>query len=262
MAVKLKSLGITVTENNLKDITTQRIIVDEVLRFENTLEKGLREVEKINKIDGKKAFNLYQSFGFPLELTIELFVEKGQIVDKGEFKKEFEKHKKLSRTASAGMFKGGLADDSKEATKLHTTAHLLHAALRKVLGEHIAQKGSNITAERLRFDFSHPQKLSTEELKKVEDLINEQVKKDLPVSFETTSLGEAIKQGALHFFGERYGKRVKVYTIGDPSTGSGFPFSMEICGGPHVERTGEIGRVRIDKQEKIGSGVVRLYLTA
>ena len=137
--------------------------------------------------------------------------------------------------------------------------HLLHAALRKVLGEHVSQKGSNITAERLRFDFSHSQKLTEEETKKVEDLVNEQIKKDLKVEFEEKTLDEAVKEGALHFFGERYGDRVKVYTIKDPSAGPGPPFSREVCGGPHVSHTGELGRVRILKQEKLGSGVVRIY---
>lgn len=239
---------------NKKSSDIKRVIQEEEERFWKTMGNGLREIEKMPKLDGKTAFFLYESYGFPIELTEEIANDRGQKIDKEEFVKEFEKHKELSRTASAGMFKGGLADDSKEVAKLHTATHLLHAALRKVLGEHITQKGSNITAERLRFDFSHPQKLSVEELKKVEDSINKQIKKDLPVFFETMSLGEAIKQGALHFFGERYGKEVKVYTIGS--------FSREICGGPHVERTGKIGRVKIIKQEKIGSGVVRLYSTA
>ena len=264
MAVKLKSLDMVVTENNMKELTTQRVIIDEVLKFENTLKKGLKEVEKINKIDGKRAFDLYQSYGFPLELTIELFAEKGQIVDKEEFRKEFEKHKELSRTASAGMFKGGLVDDSEKVTKLHTVTHLLHASLRKILGEGVRQKGSNITKERLRFDFSCDSKLSIEEMKKVEDMINRQIETDLPVSFETKNLKEALKEGALAFFTKKYGEEVKVYTIGPTShkaSRGALPFSREVCGGPHVKRTGEIGRVRIIKQEKIGSGVIRIYLT-
>ena len=236
------------------------IISNEEKKFDLTLARGLREIEKLFSLDGKSAFYLYESYGFPLELTEEIAKDRGQKIDKALFQKEFEKHKELSRTASAGMFKGGLADDSKEVVKLHTTTHLLHAALRKVLGESVAQKGSNITAERLRFDFSHPNKLSDEEVEKVEDMVNEEIKKDLPVSFEIKSLKEALKEGALAFFTEKYGKKVKVYKIG-PSTSSGSPFSMEICGGPHVERTGEIGHARIVKQEKIGSGVIRLYLT-
>jgi len=249
----IENFGESYPQLDKKSSDIKRVIQEEEERFWKTMGNGLREIEKIPKLDGKTAFFLYESYGFPVELTEEIAKDRGQKIDKGVFQKEFEKHKELSRTASVGMFKGGLVDDSEKVTKLHTATHLLHAALRKVLGEHIAQKGSNITAKRLRFDFSHPQKLSAEELKKVEDLINEQIKKDLQVSFETMSLEEAIKQGALHFFGERYGKKVKVYTIGN--------FSREVCGGPHVKRTGEIGRVRMIKQEKIGSGVTRIYLT-
>jgi len=247
-------------EKGLKTIL--EILANEEKKFNLTLARGLREIEKFSSLDGKNAFYLYESYGFPLELTEEIAKDRGQQIDKEVFQKEFEKHKELSRTASAGMFKGGLVDDSEKVTKLHTVTHLLHAALRKVLGEHVSQKGSNITAERLRFDFSHPQKLSVEELKKVEDLMNEQIKKDLPVSFEIKSLKEALKEGALAFFTEKYGKKVKVYTIGptshEASRGT-LPFSREICGGPHVDRTGKIGRVRMVKQEKIGSGVTRIY---
>jgi alanyl-tRNA synthetase len=228
-------------------------ISEEENKFNQTLEKGLREIEKLEKLDGKIAFFLYESYGFPLELTEEIAKERGQKINKKVFEEEFEKHKELSRTASAGMFKGGLADNSEEVTKLHTATHLLHAALRKVLGETVSQKGSNITAERLRFDFSHPQKLTDEELKKVENLINEQIEKKLPVSFETKTLDEAIKKGALHFFAEKYGKEVKVYSIDN--------FSKEVCGGPHVKNTSEVGHVRIIKQEKIGSGLIRIYAT-
>jgi alanyl-tRNA synthetase len=168
------------------------------------------------------------------------------------FETEFQKHKDLSRTTSAGIFRGGLASKSDKAiTSLHTATHLLHASLRKILGEHVSQKGSHITNERLRFDFSHPGKLSESEIGKVEDLINEQVRKDLPVTNETMALPAAIKKGALHFFADKYGEKVKVYSIGS--------FSKEICGGPHVTHTGEIGRVKIIKQEKIGSGIIRIY---
>jgi alanyl-tRNA synthetase len=229
------------------------LISEEESKFNLTLEKGLKEIEKIEKLDGKIAFYLYESYGFPLELTEEVAEERGQKINKKVFEKEFEKHKELSRTASAGMFKGGLADNSEEVTKLHTVTHLLHASLRKVLGENVFQKGSNITAERLRFDFSYPQKLTDEELKKVEDLINEQIEKKLEVKFKTMSLDEAIKEGALHFFAEKYGKEVKVYSVDS--------FSKEVCGGPHVKNTSEIGHVRIIKQEKVGSGIMRIYAT-
>ena len=257
-------------EKNKKEIL--KVLSDEEIRFQQTIERGLREIEKLEAIDAKTAFYLYESYGFPLELTEEIATEKGHKINKQVFEKEFEKHKELSRTASAGMFKGGLAEQSEETTKLHTATHLLHASLRKILGDHVQQKGSNITAERLRFDFSHPQKLTDDEVKKVEDLINEQIKKDLPVKVETKTLDEALKEGALAFFGEKYTERVSVYTIG-PSTGhstlrdepSGSDskrsewFSKEVCGGPHIKRTGEIGRVRIIKQEKIGSGLMRIY---
>jgi alanyl-tRNA synthetase len=230
----------------------------EATRFESALKRGLVELTKAVSdgvdIDGKFAFDLYQNNGFPLELTLEILGQNGikfTAEEKGEFESEFQKHKELSRTASAGIFHGGLAEASEETKKLHTVTHLLHAALREVLGEHVSQKGSHITAERLRFDFSHPQRLSDVEIKKVEDLINEKIKEGLPVSLKTETLPEAITEGALHFFGEKYGKEVKVYTIGS--------FSKEVCGGPHVDNTRELTRVRINKQEKIGSGVIRIY---
>lgn len=246
----------TVVEENLNT---------EATRFESALKRGLAKLTKAVSdgmdIDGKFAFDLFQNDGFPLELTMEILSQNGikfSTEEKNAFGSEFEKHKENSRSMSAGIFKGGLESKSDETiTKLHTATHLLHAGLRKILGEHVSQKGSHITSERLRFDFSHPQKLTTEESKDVEDLMNEQIKKDLPVSFETKSLTEAIAEGALHFFAEKYGKEVKVYTIGDPK---GDFFSKEICGGPHVTHTGLIEHVRIIKQEKIGSGIVRLYV--
>jgi alanyl-tRNA synthetase len=231
-------------------------IGSEADRFLSTLGKGIKYLEAQPSITTQIAFNSLATYGLPFEVTQEIASQRGDSLSREAFEKEFEKHRELSKTASAGMFKGGLADASEQVTKLHTATHLLHAALRKVLGEHVSQKGSNITAERLRFDFSHPEKLSDEEIKKVEDLINEQLNKDLPVSYETKTLDEAIKEGALHFFGERYGSEVKVYTIGDPK---GEWFSKEVCGGPHVLHTAEIGSVRILKQEKVGSGVVRIY---
>lgn len=231
----------------------------EAVRFESALKRGLANLTKAVSdgmvIDGKFAFDLYQNDGFPLELTMEILSQNGMNFTKEEkntFESEFEKHKENSRSMSSGIFKGGLGSKSDETiTKLHTTTHLLHAALRQVLGEHVSQKGSHITAERLRFDFNHPNKLTDEEIKNVEKLINEQIKKELPVTFKMESLPEAIAEGALHFFGEKYGKDVKVYSIGN--------FSKEVCGGPHVENTKTIGHVRIIKQEKIGSGIIRIY---
>ena len=188
-------------------------------------------------------------------------LQKGQQVDKNEFYSEFEKHKELSRTASAGMFKGGLSSIGETETKYHTATHLLHAALRKILGEHVVQHGSNITAERLRFDFAHNEKVIPEQLKEVEELVNQKIEEDLPVSFEEMGREEAEKTGAIHAFGEKYGQRVKVYTIGPTSheASRGAPFSREFCGGPHVTNTGEIGRVTITEEESAGSGVRRIY---
>lgn len=236
----------------------------EATKFESALKRGLAKLTKGvsggKNIDGKFAFDLYQTEGFPLELTLEILTQNGmQFSDneKNNFASEFEKHKENSRTTSAGMFKGGLESKSDETiTKLHTATHLLHASLRKVLGEHVSQKGSHITKERLRFDFSHQSKLTQEQIKEIENLINEQIKKDLPVSFEMKTLDEAITEGALHFFAERYGSEVKVYTIGDPKSDY---FSKEICGGPHVAHTGEVGNISIIKQESIGSGTIRIY---
>lgn len=228
-----------------------KVIDDELSRFALSLDKGLREVKKIDTIDGKKAFDLYQTYGFPVEITAELFSQKGQQIDLVQFKGEFDKHRELSRTASAGMFKGGLADHSEETTKLHTATHLLHQALHTVLGDHIAQKGSNITAERLRFDFSHGSRITPEEITQIEDLVNQQIQNDLPVSYQIMDKEEALKSGALAFFGERYADKVKVYSMGT--------FSKEICGGPHVERTGTLGKFKITKEESAGAGVRRMY---
>jgi alanyl-tRNA synthetase len=229
----------------------------EVDSFMRVLGKGVQLVTKDSKI---QPFDLYQTYGIPFEVAQEIFLNvRGKKLtekDREKFEKKLEKHQKLSRTASAGMFKGGLADSSKEVTRLHTTTHLLHASLRKVLGKHVQQKGSNITSERLRFDFTHPQKLTEDETKKVEDLVNEQIQKDLPVSFEAINLSEATKEGALAFFGEKYDQKVKVYTVGDPKDEW---FSKEVCGGPHVSSTSEIGRVNIFRQDKIGAGIMRLY---
>ncbi len=255
-ALKMRNLKPDFSAKDFEEISKDKSILEEIERFKKTIEGGLKEASKIMEIDGKKAFDLYQTYGFPLELTIEIFSEKGQEIDKDQFQKEFEKHKEKSRTASAGMFKGGLADHSVETTKLHTATHLLHKSLRNVLGEHVSQKGSNITVERLRFDFSHDKKMTEEEIKKVEDMINEQIDKALPVSFEVMSLDEARSKGALAFFGEKYGEKVKVYTIGDPD---GVWFSKEVCGGPHVDNTSLLGHVRIIKEEAAGAGIRRIY---
>ncbi len=227
-------------------------------KFRQTLEKGLKEFSKLKEISGKDAFNLYQTYGFPIEMTQELAEEKGVKVDLEEFEKELEKHQELSRTASVGKFKGGLADAGEETKKLHTAAHLLLAALRKVLGDHVFQKGSNITAERLRFDFSHPEKMTDKQKEEVEKLVNEVIKKDLPVVCQEMSLDEAKKEKATGVFESKYGEKVKVYTIEDPSIDSGQVFSKEICGGPHVEKTGELGYFKITKEQSSSAGIRRI----
>jgi alanyl-tRNA synthetase len=223
-------------EKKIQDI--KNTIEEEAVRFGKTLEKGLHEIEKIKTIDGRIAFTLYETYGFPWEMTEEIARTKGQNPDRKQFETEFKKHQEVSRSAASGMFKGGLADHSVETTKLHTATHLMHQALRMVLGDHVGQKGSNITVDRLRFDFSHPEKIMGEELKKVETIVNEQIRKDLPVTFIVSTYDEAIKSGALAFFGQRYPEKVKVYTVGDPN---GTYFSREICGGPHVEHIGVLG---------------------
>lgn len=264
-AVKMHTLdtSVSVVAELAEDQKVQDVIAEELARFDKALDRGLSEIKKIDHVDGKIAFDFYQSYGFPLELTEELAREKGQEIDREQFYAEFEKHKELSRTASVGMFKGGLAGDTPETRKLHTATHLLHQALRQVLGDHVKQMGSNITPERLRFDFSHPKPMTQEEIKKAEDLVNEKIREGLPVLLKETTLEEAKKEGALAFFGEKYGERVKVYTIGPSSLrSSGSPFSREICGGPHVENTREIGHVTITKEESAGSGVRRIYATA
>ena len=236
--------------------------------FESTLEKGLKEFKKMSgnkKISGKEAFELYSTYGFPWEMTKELAEEIGVKVDEKVFEEEMAKHQDLSRTASAGMFKGGLANHSEQVVKYHTATHLLHQALRDVLGSHIEQRGSNITEERLRFDFSHPSKMTAEEIKKVEEIVNQKIKEDLPVSFEEMTVAKAKEAGAIGLFGEKYGEKVKVYSIG-PSThstssgqaSSGSPYSREICGGPHVERTGVLGDFKIAKEEASSSGIRRI----
>jgi len=230
-------------ENN-KDFILNNLDEEEK-KFKKTLEKGLREFEK-----GTDAFVLFSTYGFPIEMTQELAKEKGQKIDVKKFNKQMKKHQKLSRTASAGKFKSGLADTSEETKKLHTAAHLLLASLRKVLGEHVTQKGSNITAERLRFDFSHPEKMTDEQKQEVEKMVNEVIKNNLKVNCEEISLDEAKKQGAMGIFESKYGEKVRVYTIDN--------VSKEICAGPHIEYTGELGHFKITKEQSSSAGVRRI----
>lgn len=242
-------------KRNLDFIAKQ--LKEEEEKFNRTLEIGLKQFEKLNlseMIPGRDAFNLYQTYGFPIEMTIELAKEKNLNVDMEGFKAEMEKHQELSRTASAGMFKGGLADAGEETKKLHTAAHLMLAALRKVLGDHVVQKGSNITGERLRFDFSHSEKMTDDQKKQVEDMVNNAINNDLPVNCEEMGLENAKSIGAMGVFESKYDEKVKVYTIGKDNE----IVSKEICGGPHVTHTGELGKFKITKEESSSAGVRRI----
>lgn len=232
-------------------------IQKEEVRFRETLAKGLKEFEKLSGkgISGYEAFNLYQSYGFPLDVTLELAKEKNIEVDRDGFQQEFQKHQEVSRTGAAGRFKGGLADASVETTRLHTANHLLLAALRQVLGEHVHQRGSNITAERIRLDFSHPQKAAPEELKKVEELVNEKIQEGLGMIKREMSKEEAQKLGAEMEFGIKYGDVVSVYFAEDEK---GNVFSKEFCGGPHVKNTSELGKFKILKEEAVSAGIRRI----
>jgi len=234
-----------------ENVTIIQIIVAEVIKFNTTLDRGLKQIDKIKIIDGKVAFNLYQSYGFPLEITEELFKEKGQTIDKEQFYAEFQKHKNLSRSASVRKFKGGLADNNEQTIKYHTATHLLHQALFDVLGNDIRQEGSNITVERLRFDFYCGKKPTDQEIKKVEEIVNGKIDQSFSVSFRIIPKKEALKLGAKSFFREKYPDMVKVYFIND--------YSKEFCGGPHVKNTKEIGQIKIYKFEKIGSNLYRIY---
>jgi alanyl-tRNA synthetase len=229
----------------------------EEAKFRKTLSKAIRRFEKIYKetgtITGENAFLLFTSFGLPLEMTRDLAEEKGIKIDMDEFTKQFEEHREISRTATQGKFKGGLAEHSDEIVKLHTATHLLQEALRRVLGDEVTQNGSNITEERLRFDFTFSRKLTPEEIEEVERIVNDIINQNLEVTQQFLPYDDAIKKGALAFFKENYGETVSVYSVGD--------FSMELCGGPHVERTGSLGKFKIGKQKKIGAGIVRIRAT-
>ncbi len=237
-------------------------------KFVKTLEKGLKLIknyeERIKngeKASGKEIFDLYQTYGFPVEMSFEELKSGGIDVDedtlKADFEKELKKHQDLSRTASAGKFKGGLADSGEETKKLHTAAHLLLAALRKVLGDHVIQRGSNITAERLRFDFSHGEKMTPEQKEEVEKLVNTAIAGNLSVSFEEMSVEEAKGKGAMGVFESKYGEKVKVYKVGDGDN----VFSYEICGGPHVDNVGDLGVFKIKKEQSSSAGVRRIKAT-
>jgi alanyl-tRNA synthetase len=250
----------------------------EEIQFGHTLDKGLamihREMER--KADQKEkgisafgedfCFEMFATYGFPIEMTIEELQEAGWIRDAAEkamliknFEDNFKKHQELSRAGAEKKFAGGLSDHSEEVTRLHTATHLLHKALRTVLGDHVEQRGSNITAERLRFDFSHSTKMTDEEKIKVEGIVNDQIRAALPVSYAEMSVAEAKEKGAIGLFESKYGDVVKVYTMGEPEKGT--LFSMEICGGPHVKNTSELGSFKLLKEEACSSGIRRIKAT-
>ncbi len=237
-------------------------IDDEESKFKSTLERGMRQYQKTSSqvlergeriIQGPDAFDLFETYGFPLELTVELAHEQDMLVDEAGFQASYTAHREQSRRNLDQKFKGGLADHTQRTTRLHTASHLLQQALRQVLGEHVRQMGSNITPERLRFDFTHPEKITPEQAAEVERIVNQQIQAGLPVTMEIMPLDEAVNKGALAFFGEKYGELVKVYSIGD--------FSKEVCGGPHVTNSAELGRFIIQKSEAVGHGVRRIRAT-
>jgi alanyl-tRNA synthetase len=227
-------------------------------RFEKTLAAGQKEFDKVSgalkqhgqaQLSGRTAFKLYDTYGFPLEMTEELAAEQGLTVDRAGFDEAFKKHQELSKQGDK-TFKGGLADAGEITTRLHTATHLLHKALQTVLGPHALQKGSNITPERLRFDFTHPEKMTPEQIAAVEKIVNEQIARNLPITLETMTIEEAKARGATALFAAKYGEQVKVYAAGD--------FSQEVCGGPHAKTTGELGRFKIQKEESSSAGVRRI----
>lgn len=245
---------------NAAKLTHVQIVADaELSKFGKALDRGLKEIDKVdpNNLTPQFAFDLFQSYGFPYEVTEELSQKKGVTLNKAEFDAVFNKHKEGSRTASAGMFKGGLADHSEITTKLHTATHLLHKALRTVLGTEVHQAGSNITPERLRFDYTYAGKPTQDQLRQIEEMVNQAIAADYPVTRRIEDKNEAIKSGAMAFFAEKYPDKVSVYIIGeDPDKDW---YSKELCGGPHVEHTGLIGPIVLVKDESLGSGTRRIY---
>lgn len=247
------------TDLPAKQKNISSVILEEEEKFRKTLARGIKifesEITGKKILSGKEAFDLYQSYGFPIELTKELAKEKGIDVDMKKFETEMKLHQDTSRIGAEKKFKGGLGDTSEMSVRYHTATHLLNAALREVLGAGIMQKGSNITPERLRFDFSYGQKMTDDEKRRVEEIVNKDIKAALPVSFKEMPKEEAEKTGAVHAFGEKYGDIVKVYSIGDEKTGV---ISQEFCGGPHVTNTSELGTFKIQKEEAVSAGVRRI----
>ncbi|WP_229597426.1 alanine--tRNA ligase [Rossellomorea vietnamensis] len=239
-----------------KNRILEQIVLEEQ-KFNRTIQQGMKEFEKVvtkmsnrTKIDGKTAFKLYDTYGFPVELTLELAKEKGLGIDMKEYNLHFENHRKQSQLGAEKKFKGGLADNSVETARLHTATHLLHQSLREILGDSVEQKGSNITTERLRFDFSFDRKVTKDELKRIEDLVNQEISKNHAIKSEQLSVNVAKQEGAIGLFSSKYDEVVTVYSIGN--------FSKEICGGPHADHTGELGKFKIKKEESSSSGVRRI----
>ncbi len=239
--------------------TIRETLMREEEQFTKTLAQGLKEFQKLlpnvlknpkRELSGRLAFRLYDTYGFPIEMTRDLAEEANIAVDMDGFDKAYAKHQDLSRKGAEQKFAGGLADHSEQVTRLHTATHLLQAALRRVLGDHVAQRGSNITGERLRFDFTHPEKMTPEQIKQVEDFVNDAIGRKLDVTIEEMPVDQAKAAGAMAVFGEKYGDTVKVYIVGD--------FSKEICGGPHVKNIGELGRFRIVKEQSSSAGIRRI----
>jgi len=241
-----------------KDKILQKL-EDEETKFRRTLDNGLKELNKIinqkKQITCQEAFTLYESFGFPVEMIIEELAKYGLAINVCDFEKLKEEHQNKSRTLSAGKFKSGLADNSKVITQYHTATHMLHTALRQILGDHVQQCGSNITSERLRFDFTHPEKLTEDQLRQVSTIVNKKINESLQITCQVMPFSEAQKTGALAFFGSKYPENVSVYTVGDYTN----YFSREVCTGPHVGNTSELGKFEIIKEESAGSGKRRIY---
>ncbi len=233
------------------------VLTEEETRFSKTLSRGLKELQNLKEVSGQSLFFVFETYGLPFELSTEELNVSDPAKLKQEFDQAFAAHQATSRAGAEQKFAGGLADDSEATVKLHTATHLLNAALRDVLGEHVKQRGSNITAERLRFDFSHPQKLTDEEINQVEALVNQWIKEDLPVTRREMPLADAERIGAQMEFGHKYPDVVSVYFVGEPESAH----SKEFCGGPHVERTGVIGEFKLGKQESVGAGVRRVKAT-
>lgn len=254
-----------------KEVHIANALKEEEAKFSATIVRGLKEIEKVSELNGEVAFHLYESYGFPFELTEEIARERGQQVEYGEFRKAFEKHQEISRAGlekkfgghglilDTGELKAGNEEELKKVTRLHTATHLLQAALRKVLGEEVHQMGSDITSERTRFDFSFPRKVTPDELKEAEKTVNDAIRHDYAVEYKKMPYEEAVKTGALYFFKEKYPEAVNVYSVFDAKTGE--VFSREFCGGPHVSHTGEVGAFRILKEEASSAGVRRIRAT-